>query len=153
MRAIEPWVADPLATFLRESGARIALVMTSAGQVVAQHGFTRSLDVMSAAALGAGIMASTGAIAREMGAGGFGAVVHQGREVGVFLAPFEMPSARWIGLVVYGPDSSLGLVKLFFGQLADALRAAAPREAPARGPLPESFEDDLNASLRALFGR
>ena len=55
MRALEPWVAGPLETFLAESAARVVLVMTSAGQVVAQHGFTRSLDVMSAAALGAGL--------------------------------------------------------------------------------------------------
>ena len=42
MRTLEPWVAAPLETFLAESSARIVLLMTSAGQVVAQHGFTRS---------------------------------------------------------------------------------------------------------------
>ena len=50
MRALEPWVAPPLETFLAESSARLVLLMTSSGQVVAQHGFTRSLDVMAAAA-------------------------------------------------------------------------------------------------------
>jgi hypothetical protein len=59
MRAIEPWVEDPLRVFLAESAARVVLLTTTSGQVVAQHGFTRSLDVMSAAALGAGIVAST----------------------------------------------------------------------------------------------
>src|SRR5690606_16925898 len=54
MRTLEPWVAAPLEEFLAESSARLVLLMTSAGQVVAQHGFTRSLDVMAAAALGAG---------------------------------------------------------------------------------------------------
>ena len=54
MRALEPWVERPLATFLTESEARLTLLMTSSGQVVAQHGFTRAFDVMSAAALGAG---------------------------------------------------------------------------------------------------
>ena len=47
MRALEPWVAGPLETFLAESAARVVLVMTAAGQVVAQHGFTRALDVMA----------------------------------------------------------------------------------------------------------
>jgi len=153
MRAIEPWVEAPLAGFVEESGARIALLMTGAGQVVAQHGFTRSLDVMSAAALGAGIIASTRELARELDAGGFGAVVHQGQKLGVFLAPFDLPAASWIGLVVFGPESSLGLVQLFFDRLVDGLSRAAPREAAAREVLPETFEDDLNASLRALFGR
>jgi hypothetical protein len=153
MRALEPWVEAPLATFVQEAGARVALLMTSAGQVVAQHGFTRSLDVMSAAALGAGIVASTRELARELGSDGFGAVAHQGVRVGVFLAPFEMPRAQWVGLVVFGPDTSLGLVQLFFGRLTAELQRAAPREAPQREVLPESFEDELNQSLRALFGR
>ena len=41
MRALEPWVEGPLQTFLDESSARLTLLMTSSGQVVAQHGFSR----------------------------------------------------------------------------------------------------------------
>jgi hypothetical protein len=78
MRALEPWVIHPLQTFLEESSARLTLLMTSSGQVVAQHGFSRSLDVMTAAALGAGIVASTDELARLMGATRFGALVHHG---------------------------------------------------------------------------
>lgn len=154
MRAIEAWVEAPLQTFLSESGARIALLMTSAGQVVAQHGFTRSVDVMSAAALGAGIVASTAELAKQLGSTGFGAVVHQSRRHGVFLSPFDLTRGRWIGLVVFGPDTSIGLVQLFFGRLAaDLVRAAPPPDDLPRVILPESFEEDLNTSLRALFGR
>jgi hypothetical protein len=153
MRALEPWVEAPLATFVAESQVRVALLMTTAGQVVAQHGFTRSLDVMTAAALGAGIVASTREIAREMDAGPFGAVVHQGARLGVYLAPFEIPHGHWIGLSVFGPDTSVGMVQLFFGRMVDDLVKLAPRTVPARAVLPETFEDDLNSSLRALFGR
>lgn len=153
MRAIEPWVERPLTTFVAETQVRVALLMTSSGQVVAQHGFTRSLDVMTAAALGAGIVASTRELAREMSAGTFGAVVHQGPRLGVYLMPFEMPTGTWIALAVFGPDTSLGIVQLFFGRLVDDLVRDAPREAPPREVLPETFEDDLNQSLRALFGR
>ena len=153
MRALEPWVEPPLATFVRESQVRIALLMTSSGQVVAQHGFTRSLDVMTAAALGAGIVASTRELARETGTGSFGAVVHQGGKLGVFLAPFAMPHGQWIGLAVFGADTSLGMVQLFFGRMVDDLVKIAPRTTPGREVLPETFEDDLNSSLRALFGR
>ena len=153
MRALEPWVAGPLETFLSESAARIVLVMTAAGQVVAQHGFTRSLDVMSAAALGAGIMASTTEVAKIMGTPHFGALVHQGSRQGVFLAGFDTPRGRWIGLVVFGPDTSVGLVQLFFDRLVRELAEAAPPEGE-RGPvLAENFERELNASLHALFGR
>jgi hypothetical protein len=153
MRALEPWVGPPLQEFLAESSARVTLLMTSAGQVVAQHGFTRSLDVMSAAALGAGIMASTDELARLMGSGRFGAMVHQGARQGMYLSAFDTPRGRWIGLVVFGPETSVGLVQLFFQQFVDELAAAAPPEAPQGPVLAENFERELNASLRALFGR
>lgn len=153
MRAIEPWVEPPLRSFLTESSARVVLLMTTAGQVVAQHGFTRSMDVMSAAALGAGIVASTEELGRVMGGGALGGLVHQGTRLGIVLTPFATPRGRWIGLVVYGPETSLGLVQLFFGRLVTDLVIAAPEEEERRPVLAEDFERDLNASLRTLFGR
>lgn len=153
MRVLEPWVADPLAEFLRESSARLALVMTSSGQVIAQHGFTRSLDVMSAAALGAGILATTAELARQLDApAGFGAVVHQGDRQGIWLAGFDTPRGRWIALVVFGAESSIGLVRLFFARFAAQITAAAPALVPVRDVLAEGFERELDESLRALFG-
>jgi hypothetical protein len=153
MRALETWVEEPLSTFLAESAARVTLLMTASGQVVAQHGFTRALDVMSAAALGAGIMASTFELAKVMGSRPLGAVVHQGSGVGVYLAAFETPRGRWLGLVVFGAETSLGLVQLFFARLATDLANAAPAAEPPRQVLAENFEAELNSSLRALFGR
>jgi hypothetical protein len=153
MRAVEPWVQAPLERFLAESSARLTLLMTSSGQVVAQHGFTRSMDVMTAAALGAAIVASTQEIARLVGEPRFLSLVHQGATQHVFLSGFETPRGRWIGLVVFDGESTVGLVQLFFDRLVAELVAAAPREAPAQRVLPENFERELNASLRALFGR
>ena len=153
MRAVEPWVKAPLERFLGESSARLTLLMTSSGQVVAQHGFTRSVDVMTAAALGAAIVASTQEIARLVGEPKFLSLVHKGSSQHVFLSGFETPRGRWIGLVVFDGESTVGLVQLFFDRLVAELVAAAPREAPAQRVLPENFERELNASLRALFGR
>lgn len=153
MRVLEPWVADPLAEFLRESAARLALVMTSSGQVIAQHGFTRSLDVMSAAALGAAILATTDELGRMLATpAGFGAVVHQGERQGVWLAGFDTPRGRWIALVVFGNESSVGLVRLFFSRFAMQISAAAPPLVPVRDVLAEGFERELDNSLRDLFG-
>lgn len=153
MRAIEPWVEGPLLTFLDESAARITLLMTASGQVVAQHGFLRSLDVMAAAALGAGIMASTEALARLMSSTGFDALVQQGSRQGMFLAGFDTPRGRWVGLVVYGPETSVGIVQLFFERMVTALVSATPERQPPSTVLADNFEHELNASLRALFGR
>jgi len=153
MRSLEPWVEAPLTAFLTESGARLTLLMTGAGQVVAQHGFTRSLDVMSAAALGAGIMAATGELARVMTTVPFESVTHQGKALSLFLAGFDTPRGRWLALVVYGGETSLGLVQLFFGRMVDDLGRAAPAELPVQRVLAEDFEAQLNSSLRSLFGR
>ena len=153
MRALEPWVLAPLQTFLTESSARLILLMTTSGQVVAQHGFARSLEVMTAAALGSAIVASTEELARVMGTPRFGAVVHGGSSQSYLLAAFGTPRGRWIGLVVFGPETSVGLVQLFFDQMVEELISAAPREQPARPVLAENFEGDLNASLKELFGR
>lgn len=153
MRVIEPWVGAPLEKFLAESSARLVLLTTSSGQVVAQHGFTRALDVMSSAALGAAIMASTQELGRLTASGASRAVSHPGQTRGLFLSAFDLPQGRWIGLVVYDRDSSLGLVQLFFSRLVQELKAAAPQAAPARDVLAADFEDELNASLRSLFGR
>ena len=153
MRALEPWVVQPLQTFLTESSARLILLMTTSGQVVAQHGFSRSFEVMTAAALGSAIVASTEELARLMGTPRFGAVVHGGSHQSCMLAAFGTPRGRWIGLVVFGPETSVGLVQLFFDHMVEALVEAAPRE-PAPAPmLAENFERELDTSLKELFGR
>jgi hypothetical protein len=127
--------------------------MTSSGQVIAQHGFTRSLDVMSAAALGAGILATTRELATLLEVPrGFGAVVHQGERQGVWLAAFDTPRGQWIGLVVFGQESSVGLVRLFFARFTQQVVAATPDLTPVRDVLAEGFERELDDSLRALFG-
>ena len=153
MRALEPWVELPLQAFLDESAARLTLLMTSSGQVVAQHGFARSLDVMTAAALGAGIVASTEELARLMGNARFEALVHHGARQSCLLSAFATPRGRWIGLVVFGPETSVGIVQLFFDRMVTELEAVAPREAAAAPTLAENFEHELDTSLKALFGR
>ncbi len=153
MRVVEPWVAEPLQAFLDESAARLTLLTTSSGQVIAQDGFTRSVDVMAAAALGAAILASTDALARLTEAGRFDAVLHQGTTQSLYLAGFDLPRGRWIGLVVFGPESSAGLVQLFFRELTEALSKAAPVDQAPPVVFAANFEQELNASLRSLFGR
>jgi hypothetical protein len=98
-------------------------------------------------------MASAQELARVVTWPAFSTVVHQGTRQGHFLARFETPRGVWIGLVVFGPETSLGLVQLFFNQLVADLKQAAPPEKPQLQVLPADFEKELNASLRTLFGR
>jgi hypothetical protein len=55
--------------------------------------------------------------------------------------------------VVFGSETSVGLVQLFFDQMVEELVTAAPREQPQQAPLPGNFERELDTSLKELFGR
>lgn len=150
-RVIEPWLLAPVERFVLECGARLTLIMTPSGQVLAQYGFTRAVEVMAAAALGAGIAASTGEIVKMLDEPDFRALNHQSPHHGVFLGRFATGRGPLLALVVYGADTSVGLVQLFFEDLVADLEAAAPVVAP-RGPvLAADFEKDLNESLATLF--
>jgi len=150
-RVVEPWLLGPVEHFVRESGARLALIMTPAGQVLAQYGFTRAVEVMAAAALGAGIAASTGEIVRMLEEQDFCALNHQSARHGIFLRRFDSSRGPLLALVVYGADTSIGLVQLFFEDLVGDLEAAAPVIAPKGPVLAADFERDLNESLATLF--
>lgn len=152
-RAVESWPLAPLDKFVREAGARLVLLMTPSGQVLAQHGFTRAVDVMAAAALGAAIVSSTGELARMLDSQAFTALNHQGVRHGIFLSGFESPRGRLLALVVYGSDSSVGLVQLFFEDLVQDLVAACPAPEQPKRVLAADFERELNESLASLFGR
>jgi hypothetical protein len=152
-QSVDPWVEEPLKAFIGEAGARLALLMTPAGQVIAQHGFTRAVDVMAAAALGAAIVASTGEVAKMLDEVQFSALNHQGEKHGIFLAGFDSPRGRMVSLVVYGSESSPGLVQLFFEEFTRDLVAACPEPETPRKVLAADFERELNARLNTLFNR
>ena len=152
-RVLEPWMMAPLGKFVSEADARLTLIMTPTGQVLAQYGFTRAVDVMSAAALGAAIASSTQEIAEFLGERRFNALNHQGVRHGIFLAEMDNPRGRLLALVVYGPETLAGLVQLFFEDLARDLASACPQVEPAQPVLSADFERELNDSLASLFGR
>lgn len=150
-RAVHPWATEPLENFISESGARLALLMNPTGQVFAQHGFTRAVDVMAAAALGAAIVSSTAEITRMLEEASFSMLNHQGETHGVFLSGFQSPSGDMVLLVIYGRESSVGLVQLFFEEFVAELNEANPVPAVSEPVLAADFERELNLSLAALF--
>lgn len=152
-RSVEPWIKEPLERFVAEAGARLTLIMTTAGQVLAQHGFTRAVDVMAAAALGAAIHSSTREIARAVGESEFKALNHQGIKHGIYLAEMLTPRGRLLALVVYGSESSVGLVQLFYEDLVRDLREACPPEERRKPVIASNFERELDESLASLFRR
>ena len=151
---VESWIERPLKQFVSDAGAELALLLHPSGQVLAQHGFARAVDVMSACALAAGIHASAGELGKLLDGRPFRGLHHVGRERQIFLAEALWPRGAYIFLTVFGSESSLGLVRLYFDELVLSLAAAAPNEVvPTTPALAEHFERDLNRNLAVLFGR
>ena len=148
----EHWVEEPLRRFVDEARVLFALLIHPSGQVLGQHGFTKAVDVMSACALAAAIHASGDALGREMESKPFGELHHGGAARQIFLARTPTPRGDLVLLSVFDRATSLGLVRVYFEELRGALATTAP----AAGATPEigaNFEQELNRSLAALFGR
>jgi len=154
MAVAEEWVEAPLREFVTEARVLLALLLHPSGQVLAQHGFTRAVDVMSACALAAAIHASSGELGRQLDGKPLKVLHHAGKERQLFLAPAATRDSRFIVLAVFDHQSSLGLVQLYFDEFKAALRKAAPAAAVEHRPvLATDFEGELNRNLAALFGR
>jgi len=152
--AVESWVEPPLKRFVDDARVVLALLLHPSGQVMAQHGFTRAVDVMSACALAAAIHASSGELGRQLDGKAFTGLHHAGEHRQLFLAEARTPRGSFVFLTVFDGESSLGLVRLYFEEFAAALAAAAPaKQEPASPILDVHFERELNRNLSALFGR
>lgn len=152
--AVESWVEPPIRRFVEDAGVVLALLLHPSGQVMAQHGFARAVDVMSACALAAAIHASSGELGRQLEGVPFRGLHHAGEHRQIFLAETATPRGSYVFLTVFDAESSLGLVRLYFEELTRALAAAAPEKAaPVEPVLATQFEHELNRNLAALFGR
>jgi hypothetical protein len=152
--AVEQWIEEPLARFIDDARVRLVVLLESSGRVLAQHGFARSIDVMSACALAAAIHATAGEIGRQLDGNAFTTLHHPGRDRQIFLG--ELPTTRGthILLSVFDESTSIGLVRLYFAELTKRLAAATPATMPlAEKPGLVDFESDLNRNLAKLFGR
>jgi hypothetical protein len=141
--------SEPLHAFVHDARVRLALVLESSGQVLAQHGFTRSLDVMSACSLAAAIHASAAELGRELGGTAFGPLHHAGDARQLFLAPVLCGGRTILLLAVFDGASSLGMVRLFWAEFAHRVGDAMAPRVRVQGT---DFERDLEHNLDALFG-
>ena len=150
---VEPWIEPPLQRFLDDARVRLALLLHPSGQVVAQVGFARAVDVMSACALAAAIHASGAELGRQLQGRPFAELYHADAERQLFLSAAETARGSFVFMTVFDGESSIGLVRIFFETLRRELAAATPRHTPVRGPvLAADFERELNRNLAALFG-
>jgi hypothetical protein len=151
---VETWVEAPLRRYVDDARARLPLLLHPSGQVLAQAGFTRAVDVMTACALAAASHATAGELGRRVEGRPFRGLHYAGPERQLYLAPIDTARGSYICLTVFDQESSLGLVRMFFEELAKELAAAAPPLEALRAPtLAVNFEAELHSNLNALFGR
>jgi predicted regulator of Ras-like GTPase activity (Roadblock/LC7/MglB family) len=149
----ETWIERPLQRFVEEARVELALLIMPSGQVLAQHGFARAVDVMSACALAAAINASGAELGRMLDGTPFRELHHAGKERQIFLAEFPAGGKSTVLVAVFDRETSLGLVRLYYEELRAELASAVRSEASGDPRLPEQFEQDLNRNLASLFGR
>lgn len=141
----------PIADFVRESRARIALLINGSGQVLAQHGFTRSYEVMNVASLAAAAHASARALAELTDASRWTHLHHAGKERQLFLAPIRTPIAELIIVVIFDNETSLGIIQLFFEQLTATVAALPEFQQALAETTQQNFERDLEAGLEKVL--
>jgi len=149
---VEPWIEGPLRHYVDDARARLALLLHPSGQVVAQAGFTRAIDVMTACALAAAVHATAAELGRRVEGRAFSGLHHSGSAKQLFLAPVDTARGTFVCLTVFDQESSLGLVRMFFADLCRELASAAPPLPAPRAPMLDvNFEQELHANLTALF--
>ena len=141
---------EPARTFVRESRVRIALLVSHAGQVLAQHGFTRSYEVMNVASLAAAAHAAARALAQLTSAERWEHLYHAGQHRHLFMAPLRTPVEELIVVAIFDRDTSLGLVQLFFQDLEREVAALPEFQVAREGTTQANFERDLEAGLEFL---
>ncbi len=140
----------PIQGFVRESRVRIAILVNGAGQVLAQHGFTRSYEVMNVASLAAATHSSSRALAGVSGAGRWEHLYHGGRDKQLFLAPLRTPIEELILVAIFDSESSLGIVRLFYENLEKEVGALPEFMVARAGTDQANFERDLEAGLEFI---
>ena len=144
-------VKEPMKRFVRESRVRIVLLVNRSGQVLAQHGFARGFELVNVASLAASAHAAAAALAGLVHARRWTHLHHAGKERELFLAPFRTPQEELILVAIFDADTSLGVVRLFFDELAaEVARLPAFHEA-TESVSAENFERELDAGLDRIF--
>jgi tetratricopeptide (TPR) repeat protein len=146
--SLEVAVEGPFRRFLQNSRVRRVLLSDSTGRVLAQHGFGGGVDLAAFASLGAAIQAASTAIARMLGQRRFDQLYQGSGERQLFLAPVQTPAGEMNLLLVFGPETTIGLVRVYFRELATEIARlpsiATPTPAPHNAA---AFEARLLSSL------
>jgi len=144
------WLDVPLRRFVQDSRVQRAVVLRPDGRVLGQFGFPSSAEVRTACALAAAINASGKELGKQLDGRPFLGLHQGGRSQGVFMGACAAGGKECLLLAAFDRESTLGLVRLYFGEFRDAVGSVDG--IPVRVEQTHDLEADLNSSLDALFG-
>jgi len=142
-----------LGGFLRDSGARTAILVDRTGQTLATVGEPPAFDPVAFASLTAADFSANDQLARLLGEPEFGALFHQGERESLYLADV---ARRVILVVLFDTRTTLGLVKLrvrpAVQDLTAVFTAMFEREDDRRPQVDAGFVGEASDEIDKLFG-
>src|SRR5438132_12040645 len=146
----EAWVAAPLRRLKEDARLISGVLLYPTGRAVGQFGFSNAADVMSSCALTSAINASARELGRQLDGKPFYEMHHAGADRQVFMARAAAGGQELLFVGVFGRESSLGVVEIYFAEFQKALENLRPeKQVPVPGPSGDS-EAELNRRLTAL---
>jgi predicted regulator of Ras-like GTPase activity (Roadblock/LC7/MglB family) len=103
---------------LSSSMAHSVLLIDRSGQLIAHHGNTPELDILSLSALTAANFGATAEIARILGEEEFTLLFHKGKNENVY---FSAVGEHVIIVTLFDDKTSLGLIRLQINKIIDEL--------------------------------
>lgn len=103
---------------LSSSMAHSVLLIDRSGQLIAHHGNTPDLDILSLSALTAANFGATAEIARILGEEEFTLLFHKGKNENVY---FSAVGEHVIMVTLFNDKTSLGLIRLQIDKIIDEL--------------------------------
>ena len=100
------------------SRAHSVLLIDRSGQLIAQHGNTPGIDILSLSALTAANFGATAEIARILGEEEFTLLFHKGKSENVY---FSAIGEHVIMVTLFDDNTSLGVIRLQINKIIDEL--------------------------------
>jgi predicted regulator of Ras-like GTPase activity (Roadblock/LC7/MglB family) len=141
-------LTDLVERFLGETGARCALIVDRAGQLVMTAGERPEFDATAFATLTAADFSANDQLARLIGESDFSTLFHQGERESMLLADV---ARRVILVVLFDSRTTLGLVRLRMrpaveelSRLLESIFARAESEASSRRAVLADADDEID---------
>ena len=142
-----------LVEFLRESGARTALIVDRTGQMITTAGEPPTFDPTAFASLTAADFSANDQLAKMIGEPEVGALFHQGEKESMYLADI---ARRVILVVLFDNRTTLGLVKLrvknTVGELNKVFEGMFSQDGAGRSRVETGFLGEAEDEIDKLFG-